>query len=384
MSIARPKILIVSNNYPPFYDGISVLTSTLYNQLKKRGYIVEHINFDKEYSKQKLKLRDIFYTKATQNSYYSLFSLLNPVNFSHPDKGLKNFIFTNMVYRVVRDKMEEFKPDIVHITYPRLYSAALAIDRPIIFFAYSEEIKNRIPVQIILEMADSIVSISKFTTKLIKKISMLAAEKTSIIPCSIEVKNYIPDSQNKKEDIILAIGRLSREKNFDTTIKAFSLLPDNYRKKFQYIIIGNGEEYDNLTTLIKELDLEHSVHIKKNIDDKEKIVWLKKSKYFLLCPRIKKDEQEGFGIVFLEAQAAGLVVIASKVGGIQEAAGGGAIYIEHPENPTEITNALIKVLENPTVSNKLITFSKNRIEQFDHSKWIEKIEEIYTKLRSNK
>lgn len=372
------RILIISNNYPPYHDGISVYTNNLFTMLSKNGNDVKLLNFDKKVSLDALRPVDFFYNPATKNKYYSISNILNPINILNNNKGLRNFVFTNMVYRVCKSVIADYKPDVIHVTYPRLFSAVTDTQIPVIFTAHSEEIINTYPVRSMIEKSNAIICVSEYTEKLIHKIDNALVKKTYVIHNSIDFSKYSSSNQIKhRKDYFIGIGRLSKEKNFDNTIKAFSLLPDDIKTKYKYIIIGGGSEQKHLQKLINELNLNNSVKLLGNIAEEEKITLLKQSKYFLLCPRIKKSEQEGFGIAFLEAQAAGLPIITSSIGGIKEAVGDAGLYIDNPENSNLIAKTIEKLLNSNNLTNKLKINAKNRISQFVHKYYLKKVEELY-------
>lgn len=376
------KLLIITNNYPPYYDGISIYTNNLVYQLKKNGYNVKLLNFTKSNSKTLVRLSDLFYSKATKNEYYSLFNILNPFNVFKNDIGLRNFVFTNMVYRISKEIIKKYQPDIIHVTYPRIFSSVLSTDIPIVLSTYSEEITKSYPVKNIVKKANTIICISKYVAGLVENIDSYSTKKIRIIPCSINTSIYNKESQSRilKENIIISVARLSKEKNLDTTIKAFAKLPATIKNSFKYYIVGGGIEKDNLQKLISELKLNNKVILLGNISEEEKILLLKKSQYFLLCPRIKNGEQEGFGIVYLEAQAAGLPIITTKVGGIKDAVGNAGLYINDPENSSEIADNLVSLINNKNLCNKLVELGYKRISQFDHKNWIKQIEKVYWDL----
>ncbi|HRN69932.1 MAG TPA: glycosyltransferase family 4 protein [Candidatus Woesebacteria bacterium] len=370
------KILIISNNYSPYFDGISIFTNNLVSQLKKNGHVINLLNFDKQVSGKNLSWRDFIYTKSTFHSYYSPIQIMNPNFFSHPDKGLRNFVFTNMVYRVSNKVIIAYKPDIIHIIYPRLFSAIYSTQIPVISSVYSEEVRNTYPVKQLIRKSNKIIAISKYTANLVQTVDNVSIRKTTVIPCSIDINSY-KINNNVKKNYILSIGRLSQEKNFDSTIKAFALLPNKIKEIYRYVIIGNGKEKENLENLIKKLKLQNSVTLLGNLSEKEKIRYLQQSKYFILCPRIKKGEQEGFGIVYLEAQASGLPIVTSQIGGIREAVGKGGLYISDPENSQEIKDALLKLILDEDLVKHLVYEGNKRIHSFDHNHWINQVLTVY-------
>jgi glycosyltransferase involved in cell wall biosynthesis len=84
---------------------------------------------------------------------------------------------------------------------------------------------------------------------------------------------------------------------------------------------------------------------------------------------------EGFGFPILEAFAYGCPVITSNTSSMPEVAGDAAILVD-PTNPDEIRNAVISLLENPTLCNNLIQKGKNRLKLFSWEKSANKLIEI--------
>lgn len=98
----------------------------------------------------------------------------------------------------------------------------------------------------------------------------------------------------------------------DNIIKAIKLIPCYILKNYKYFIVGDGPERKNLEFIVKNLHLEENVFFKGEVSEAEKIQLLSNSKLFIRCSTTYKNENEGFGISFIEAQAVGIPVIGSK------------------------------------------------------------------------
>jgi phosphatidylinositol alpha-1,6-mannosyltransferase len=75
-------------------------------------------------------------------------------------------------------------------------------------------------------------------------------------------------------------------------------------------------------------------------------------------------EQEGFGIVFLEAAACGVPQVAGRSGGADEAVVDGqtGLVVARPDRPDEVAGALARLLDDPELGMRLGTAARRRAE----------------------
>lgn len=120
----------------------------------------------------------------------------------------------------------------------------------------------------------------------------------------------------KQNKIILYIGNLIAIKGINNLIKAFAKLLNNYDKKesMTLLLIGDGDERGNLTTLAKTLQVEDNVSFLGAKPHEEISLWLNAADIFVL-PSLS----EGFPLVIPEAMMCGVPIVATDVGGISEA-----------------------------------------------------------------
>ena len=133
-----------------------------------------------------------------------------------------------------------------------------------------------------------------------------------IAPTSNEKAVHIPKEAKR---IILTMGRLISRKGFDTAIETLALLSEDVH----LVIIGDGSDRDRLERLVSEKGLRSRVHFCGQVTEEEKHAWLARADIFLFLPRDEGVDVEGFGMVCLEAAAAGLPVVVGDEGGVREA-----------------------------------------------------------------
>lgn len=173
--------------------------------------------------------------------------------------------------------------------------------------------------------------------------------KSEIIPNSIN-PYFIGDKyEGKRQDKIVAVGRLTNQKNFELLIKAFSEINKRF-PQYKLIIYGEGEKRLELENLIKELNLEKYVELPGLCNDiKEKIY---DAKVFVLS-----SLYEGMPNALLEAMALGIPVIATDCpcGGPKELIGTNnekGILVE-VDNCKQLVDAIEKVLTDESLQKKL-------------------------------
>lgn len=129
-------------------------------------------------------------------------------------------------------------------------------------------------------------------------------------PIDSQLVDYILSSSkdnnlqcSKKSAVItvLSMGRLIEEKGFEQTIKALKYLPDNYKLK----IAGSGPLENSLNKLVQELHLSNRVQFLGWVDYESKLELLESVDIFCLPSKF-----DSFGMVYLEALAANIPVVA--------------------------------------------------------------------------
>lgn len=159
--------------------------------------------------------------------------------------------------------------------------------------------------------------------------------KSFYIPNGVETDNFKPKSKKDKngEKTILAVGAFTKQKRLDLVIKAVSKLSDT-----KLIIAGGGGDLKNeLEKLAKKLLKNRFEIIEAKYKDMPKIY--AKADLFTLA----SGAPESFGIVYLEAMASGLPVVAGDDPIRKEIIGNAGIFVD-PSNTDSYAKALVKAL----------------------------------------
>ena len=191
----------------------------------------------------------------------------------------------------------------------------------------------------------------------------------------MEIKGDIKFSKENKENIFFTLTRLVKRKNIGNVLRALRELK-NDGIQFKYYIGGSGQEYDNLKKLIIKLGLDDDVFLLGHIGEEEKKHYFQKANYFLL-PSIfdeKDGSLEGYGIVFIEANAYGIPVLSGNTGGMPEAVINKITGI-HCDGTVEDIYEKLKILINMRFDRKIILHHAQKhdyLNQSDFMNFVEK------------
>ncbi len=180
--------------------------------------------------------------------------------------------------------------------------------------------------------------------------------------------------------VLLTIARLVARKGIEQVL---SVLPSviEMHANVRYVIIGRGPEEAHLKQLISDPSLSGKVFLLTDVPDDEKWTWLEICDAFVMPTHQIKDDYEGFGIVYLEANLAGKPVIAAQSGGVGDAVINGINGLLIAENDSRaLFEAITKVVEDPELTAKLGEQGRERV--LKDFTWPEVIKRIHSILLS--
>jgi len=208
----------------------------------------------------------------------------------------------------------------------------------------------------VLRSATVVCANSKFTEQLVKDIEPHIT--TCVIhPCSGELPT--DNKINADRHTLLSIGRLEERKGFQFVIEAMMSLKDRYDDVL-YLIAGDGDYKSELEKIIAKNKLEGCCKLVGRVTEEEKKELLDKCTLLVMPSFLDTSQKsvEGFGIVYIEANAHGKAVIASRSGGIPDAVIEGKTGILISEKSVEqLKQAIIDCFENKITFDRAQCFS---------------------------
>lgn len=180
-------------------------------------------------------------------------------------------------------------------------------------------------------------------------------------------------TKKDRRKIVVAAGRLEKQKGFDLLLQAWSKIEHNH-PGWNLEIYGQGSEENNLKTLIKDLGIKNVSLCGRTNDIKSKFA---ESSIFALSSRF-----EGFGLVIVEAESMGLPIVSfdCPMGPSEIVDDGENGYLVSPNDIDAFAEKLSLLMENEEIRDRFGRESLNVAKRFRKEvifpKWIELIESI--------
>jgi glycosyltransferase involved in cell wall biosynthesis len=153
-----------------------------------------------------------------------------------------------------------------------------------------------------MKTPDTVISNSDHTTRRLLEAGMKKHIVT--VPLGVDVETIFAVPVHEMQSDIIFAGRLLPNKNVDLLIHAVKQVKRT-DKDIRCLIVGNGPERKRLEALVTELQLENNVTFFNFLEDHTELYSLMKASRMFVLPSVR----EGFGLVVVEANAAGIPVI---------------------------------------------------------------------------
>jgi glycosyltransferase involved in cell wall biosynthesis len=227
---------------------------------------------------------------------------------------------------------------------------------------------------------DAMVAVSEPTRETYVDLTGLDPDRIKVVGNGVDIGRFqIPADARLRESlgiqpadhVIGNIARLSIEKDHAGLIEAFSRMLD-WSKNLKLLLVGDGEERQNLEALVKKLRIDHKViftGIRRDIPALVAIMDI-----FCLSSRT-----EGMPLTLLEAMAAGKGIVCTEVGGIPNIIRSGYNgFLVPPEKPEKLAEALFTLVQDRNLAGRMRNAARKDAEKFySLEKMIQSYENIY-------
>lgn len=214
---------------------------------------------------------------------------------------------------------------------------------------------------LVMSHADLVIANSNYTRSEANKICRITDIK--VINLGAELDVFYPEKKKMtimqkykiapNSKILLTIGHLVPRKGHDNVIRSLPEILDKHPEVY-YLIVGQGPDKDRLTKIAKELKVLSNVRFCGFIPNEELRDYFNVCDIFVMPNREEHRDVEGFGIVFLEANACKKPVIGGNSGGVPDAIEDGKTgFLVDPYNIVDIKDKLMFLIENPDIANEM-------------------------------
>ena len=326
--------------------------------------------------------------------------LQREINWSQDKKALKK----------IRQIIREFQPDIVHTHASKSgFIGRLAAHKekvPVIvhtfhghvFHSYFGKVKTSLYKNVERWMAkrsDAVLMISQLQKEeIVNKFRIVADEKAHIVPLGFDLSKFRTNQEALRSEFrelykipesfvaVGIIGRLAPIKNHDLFIESARQLALNSEQKLKFVIIGDGQLMNQLKSRCNEINEEVGEELFIFTS------WIKNIEFALagLDVVALSSLNEGTPVSLIEAQAAGVPVISTNVGGVKD------ILVENETgivvedfSINEYAQKLQFLVESKEIREKMSQNGWNHVrEEFSYNRLCSDVAKLYNELLKKK
>lgn len=308
-------------------------------------------------------------------------------------------------YKKIKRILQEIQPDIVHTHASKAgflgRAAAISLNIPVVvhtfhghvFHSYFGPLKTGLFKQIeryLARKSTGIIAISALQKAELVEVHKIApANKVQVIPLGFDLKKFSEDTDVKRKQIrqeyglkddevaIAIVGRLAPVKDHDYFLQVIENVLSSTEVPIRVFIVGDGSEKEHIQQKVAAINQKHPGSIVMTS-------WILDISTFnqgmdIVCLTSKN---EGTPVSIIEAQASGLPVVSTDVGGVRDIlADGQAGFVIKRENIETYIDKLRLLIEDPSLRNKFANFGKQSVmDKFSYHRLIKDMSSYYKTL----
>jgi len=316
-----------------------------------------------------------------------------------------SFSSDRQAYKRIQQIIEEFQPHIVHTHAAKAGAlgrrAAQKMKVPIIvhtfhghvFHSYFGKFKSTVFKYIERSLAKNstgIVAISDIQKQELSGIYRICSpDKISVINLGFDLEKFHEKRDEKRkrtredfkisddEVAVAIIGRLAPVKNHSMFLDVVENVSRQTSKKVRFFIVGDGTERMAIEQRISSMQLSENIHV-------EMTSWIKDISAFnpgmdIIC---LTSLNEGTPVSLIEAQASGVALVSTDVGGVRDILLEGETGFVTPLNDVEMfTEKLVELVEDEKKREKMSQNGWNFVEaKFSYKTLVANMESYYREL----
>lgn len=241
---------------------------------------------------------------------------------------------------------------------------------PFVVYAHGNEILSAMQEDshtplLALRKANRVLANSRFTADLVQKAGVEPSRiETIYLGCDVDRFRPLPRNMELcqrllrgryRDRVILTVGNLVARKGHDMVIRALPRLMETI-PDVTYLIVGDGPHREQLEALAETMRVRDRVVFAGRIPDESLPDIYALCDVFAMPSReeLNKNDVEGFGLVFLEANACTKPVVAGRSGGIPDAVEDGVTgFLADPNDPGDIAQTIGRLLTDKGLATRM-------------------------------
>jgi len=226
-----------------------------------------------------------------------------------------------------------------------------------------------------------IIAVSELARREVSRYGRDLLEKTVVVPNGVELSefslNVSSGLRNETQVRCLTVAFMQARKGLDYLLEAFSLINDN---RVLLTIVGDGPHFARLRRLADKLGIAGKVDFKGRLTRAAVLNEFRNSQLFVL-PSL----WEGQGIVFLEAMASGLPIVATRIPGVSGMLEDGVnALLVPPRDSRALAGAIQKLVDRPDLGLELASEGLKRVRLFGWNQLVDRIISLYSSAMGRK
>jgi phosphatidyl-myo-inositol alpha-mannosyltransferase len=289
--------------------------------------------------------------------------------------------------RATRRAIAAVEPDVVHVHEPLVPWAGLAAattgSAPVVgtFHAWSDASRlYRAARPVARRLAERLavrIAVSEAAAGYHAAALGLPTSSFHLVPNGVDVRRFadaepFDDLVDPERPALLFVGRLERRKGLEPLIRAFTRLKTD-RPELRLLVVGAGPERERCESLLPT-GLRSDVRFLGRVDHDDL------PRYYASCDLAVAPSLggESFGIVLLEAMAAGRPLVASDIPGYRTVATDGRQgRLVAPGDPAALAAAIDALLDNGALRRAMAEDGRRTVTAFDWSRVAERVADVY-------
>ncbi len=283
-----------------------------------------------------------------------------------------------------RSFCDSFQPDIVHAHYASSYgmlAMRLKFSKTVLSLwgsdVYEFPKRSFIHRALFKKVLKSIPTVCSTSLDMAREASLYVKKDFKITPFGVNTDVFKPLDRKRNDDelVIGTVKSLEHVYGIDRLLQLFKQFSEKYGRPTRLLIYGKGSQHVELKQLANNLRISHLVEFKGFVEGEELVEAFNSLDIFVALSR-----RESFGVAALEAQACGVPVLVSDVGGLPEVVGpnsGMVIKGEDYESGYLALLDLAKVEEREELGRAARVFVE---EQYSERSCTQNLMEVYDQL----